>query len=117
MTIQNVNNNEYQIQKLFHDWCKKQDYILASWHVPNGFTSNAKQGFFMKQIGLLKGVFDYWVITDKPEILAIEFKDSQGRLSQDQIKFKAILDKAKIPNAVCRSPFEATQFVKKIMEE
>lgn len=109
--------SEYQIQKIFHDWCKKQNFILASWHCPNGFTSNAKQGFFMKQIGLLKGVFDYWVITDKPEILAIEFKDSQGRLSQDQIKFKAILDKAKIPNAVCRSPFEATQFVKKIMEE
>ena len=110
-----INTNEYQIQKTFHDWCKKQDFILASWHVPNGFTSNAKQGFFMKQIGLLKGVFDYWVITNKPEILAIEFKDNKGKLSQDQIKFKEILDKANIPNAVCRSPFEASTFVRERM--
>ena len=112
-----VNNNEYQIQKLFHDWCQKQDFILASWHVPNGFTSNAKNGYLMKQIGLLRGVFDYWVITNKPEIMAIEFKTDKGELSQDQIKFKEVLDKANIPNAICRSPFEATQFVKERMKK
>ena len=112
-----VNNNEYQIQKVFHEWCKKQPFVLTSWHCPNGFTSNAKQGFFMKQIGLLKGVYDYWVIINKPAILAIEFKKQGGTISKEQIEFGKVLEKANIPHKVCYSAFEATQFVKKIMEE
>ena len=49
-----VNNNEYQIQMLFKNWCDKQDFVIKHWHVPNGMTGNAKQGMFMKRIGMLK---------------------------------------------------------------
>lgn len=112
-----VNTSEYQIQAAFKTWCDKQDFILKHWHVPNGFTSSAKQGMFMKRIGLLRGVWDYWLIVNKPAIIVIEFKDNKGKLSKEQIDFEKALDFAHIPHAVCRSPFEATQFVKKVMGE
>lgn len=117
MTIQDVNNNEYQIQMLFKNWCDKQDFVIKHWHVPNGMTGNAKQGMFMKRIGMLKGVWDYWLIVNKPALICIEFKDNQGSLSKEQKEFEKALEIARIPHAVCRSSFEATQFVKKVMEE
>ena len=107
-----TNISEYTIQQTFHNWCKKQDFILASFHVPNGLTSNAKQGLFMKKIGLLKGVWDYWIITNKPEIVVIEFKDNKGSLTKEQEWFGNVLEKANIRHKVCRSSFEAVQFLK-----
>lgn len=112
-----VNNNEYQIQSIFKTWCDKQDFIIKHWHCPNGFTSNAKQGMLMKRIGLLKGVWDYWLIVDKPALICIEFKDNHGSLTKEQKDFEKALEIAKIPHAVCKSPYEATQFVKSVMEE
>ena len=109
-----VNNNEYQIQMLFKNWCDKQDFIIKHWHVPNGMTGSAKQGMFMKRIGMLKGVWDYWLIIDKPALICIEFKDNKGQLSKEQKEFENALEFAKIPHKVCRSPFEATQFVKEV---
>ena len=107
--------NEYQIQKTFHDWCKKQDFILTSWHCPNGFTSNAKQGFFMKQIGLLAGVWDYWLILNNGTLAVIEFKCGDNKLSEAQIKFEKVLNVANIPHKVCYSSFEAVEFVKSLL--
>ena len=105
--------SEFEIQKTFHQWCLKQDFILFSFHVPNGLKSTAKDASLLKQIGLRKGVLDYWIILKTGKILAIEFKNTKGFLTREQKQFIKILDYCKIPNRVCRSAYEAVQFVKK----
>lgn len=104
--------NEFDIQKTFHDWCCKQSYILEHWHVPNGMHSSAKACSLMKKIGLRKGVCDYWILLNNKKLLAIEFKDACGELSLEQQRFIKHLNECEIPVAVCRSPFEASMFVK-----
>ena len=108
--------DEFTIQKTFKDWCDKQDFILEHWHVPNGFTSNAKHAHLMKMQGLKAGVWDYWVITNKPELIVIEFKTAVGELSEQQKKFEQVLIKAKIKHKVCRSSFEAASFIKESVQ-
>lgn len=103
--------SEYNIQKIFCCWCNQQESVLAHWHVPNGMTSDAKQGKLMKMIGLKKGVWDYWLITNKGTLVVIEFKDDKGKLSKEQIEFEKALTFAKIPHAVCRSAYDAVKFV------
>ena len=103
---------EYNIQKTFHDWCGKQPYILEHWHVPNGMKASSKACTMMKKIGLHKGVCDYWVLLDNNKLLVIEFKNSNGVLSTEQKVFIQHLKQANIPVMVCRTPFEATTFVK-----
>lgn len=103
---------EDRIQITFKDWCDKQSFILKHWHVANERATSARQGAYLKRKGVLKGVWDYWLIIDKPEIIAIEFKDDKGSLTKEQIEFGEVLEKAGIPHAVCRSAYEATQFVK-----
>ena len=105
--------SEFEIQKTFHQWCLKQDFILFSFHVPNGLKSTARNVALLKQAGLRKGVPDYWVILKNKKILAIEFKTEKGELSEEQNNFIKILNYCGIPNEVCRSAHEAVQFVKK----
>lgn len=105
--------NEYDIQRMVCDWCSKQPYILEHWHVPNGMKASPKACAMMKKIGLHKGVCDYWVLLNNKTLLAIEFKTDSGTLSNEQKQFIANLKRAEIPVAVCRSPYEATQFIKK----
>lgn len=105
--------SEYQIQMDFHNWCKKQPYILECWHVANGMHSSSKACAAMKRIGLHKGVCDYWILLDNKKIIAIEFKDDKGVLSNEQIAFIKHLKQCEVPVGVCRSTFEATTFVKK----
>ena len=104
--------SEFQIQKDFHSWCKKQPYILECWHVPNGMHSSPQACRMMKLIGLHKGVCDYWVLLDKGDLIAIEFKDDKGVLSNEQKIFINHLRLCGFNVGVCRSVFEATQFVK-----
>lgn len=104
--------NEFEIQKLFHDWCCKQAYIVEHWHVANGMKASPKACAMMKKIGLHKGVCDYWVLLDNKKLIAIEFKDDKGVLSNEQKIFIKHLQQCNIPVAVCRTPFEATNFVK-----
>ena len=108
---------EDTIQICFKEWCDKQDFILAHWHIANERATSSKQGAYLKRKGVLKGCWDYWVIVNTPAIISIEFKASGGVLSKEQIEFGKVLEKANIPHKVCYSAFEATQFVKQIMEE
>lgn len=104
--------NEFNIQKTFHDWCCKQPYILEHWHVPNGFKASPQACAMMKKIGLHKGVCDYWVLLDNDKLIAVEFKTQTGTLSNEQKVFIKHLQQCHIPAAVCRTPFEAANFVK-----
>ena len=110
-----INISEYNIQKTFHEWCGKQDFILLSWHCPNGFTSNGKNANLMKRIGLRNGCPDYWLITSKPELLVIEFKKRGGVVSKEQKEFLSILDRVGIANKICYSAFEASSWVRERM--
>lgn len=107
--------SEFDIQKEFHKWCKKQDFILECWHVPNGMQASPQACKLMKLIGLHKGVCDYWVLLNNGKLLAIEFKTNKGILSNEQIIFIDHLILSNIPVKVCRSVFEATTFVKQIL--
>ena len=107
--------NEFDIQKIFHAWCKKQPYIIECWHVPNGMQATPEACRKMKLIGLHKGVCDYWLLLENGIIAAIEFKTQNGSLSQQQEKFIENLIKCNIPVCIARSVYEATQFVKKIL--
>lgn len=109
--------SEFQIQKDFHTWCTKQPYIIESWHVPNGMKASPSACKMMKMIGLHKGVCDYWVALDNGILAAIEFKTSTGQLSKEQQTFIRHMQQCNIPVEVCRSTFEATQFVKKIYQD
>ena len=104
--------SEYQIQKTFHEWCRKQPFILECWHVPNGMKASSKACTMMKQIGLHKGVCDYWILLENGILLAIEFKADNGVLSKEQRTFIMHLAQCNIPVAVCRSTFDAVSFVK-----
>ena len=104
--------NEFTIQRDFHVWCQKQPYILESWHVPNGMHSSSSACSKMKQIGLKKGVCDYWILLENRGIIAIEFKTNKGCLSPEQTCFIDHLQQCNIPVAVCRSVFEAANFVR-----
>ena len=106
--------SEFQIQMDFHNWCKKQDFILESWHVPNGIKASPEACAMMKKIGLHKGVCDYWLLLKNNMIVAIEFKNDKGVLSNEQKVFIRHLEECNIPVAVCRSAFEATTFVKQL---
>lgn len=105
---------EFEIQKTFHEWCQKQSFVLESWHVPNGFKASPKACVMMKKIGLSKGVCDYWVLLNNGILAAIEFKTDSGLLSKEQQRFIKHLEISNIPVAVCRSAYEATQFIKNL---
>ena len=104
--------SEYQIQKTFHEWCRKQPFILECWHVPNGMKASSKACAMMKQIGLHKGVCDYWILLSNKKLIAIEFKNDKGILSNEQKAFIKHLQQCDIPTAVCYSTFDAVLFVK-----
>lgn len=106
--------SEYNIQKEFHNWCKKQPYIVECWHVPNGMHASSKACAQMKRIGLHKGVCDYWVLLDNCILAAIEFKTASGALSKEQKDFIRHLIWCHYPVKVCRSVYEATQFIKQL---
>lgn len=109
--------SEFKIQQTFCEWCKKQDFILEHWHVPNGFHASPTACAMMKKIGLHKGVCDYWVLLKKRGIIAIEFKNENGKLSPEQITFINHLEQVGVKVAVCRSSFEAATFVKQCYKE
>lgn len=105
---------EFEIQKIFHEWCQKQNFILESWHVPNGIKASPKACAMMKKIGLSKGVCDYWVLLDNGTLAAIEFKTDKGTLSVDQKQFMQHLKICQIPAIVSRDVYTATQFIKSL---
>ena len=108
-------SNEFTIQQTFHNWCKKQPFIVECWHVPNGMHASSKACSMMKKIGLHKGVCDYWILLNNKKIIAVEFKTTTGSLSDEQKTFIKHLQQCDIPVAVCRTPFEATTFVKQCL--
>ena len=108
--------DEFTIQKTFKDWCDKQDFILEHWHVPNGFKASPFACAMMKKVGLRKGVCDYWVLLKNGILAAIEFKTQDGILSTEQIRFINHLKQCKFPVIVCRSSFEAAQFIKDLIK-
>lgn len=108
---------EDRIQITFADWCKKQDFIMSSWHVANERPSSARQGAYLKRKGVLSGVWDYWVILKNSILAVIEFKAGKNKLSENQVKFEKALTVAKIPHRVCYSAYEAAEFIRKLGKE
>lgn len=109
--------SEFQIQRDFHNWCKKQSFVIESWSVPNGFKASPQACQMMKLTGLHNGVCDYWFILQNGIIGAIEFKTDTGQLSKQQVEFINNLKHVNIPVKVCRSTFDAVNFVKKLFEK
>lgn len=107
--------DEYTIQQTFKQWCDKQDFIALHWHIPNGMHANSKEGLLFKRQGLRRGMPDYWVLLKNKRLLVIEFKTATGQLSKEQKDILHILTECNIPNKVCRSSYEAAQFVKEYM--
>lgn len=108
--------SEFQIQMVFHQWCKKSNFIILSWHVPNGLKSAPEYVKKMKLIGLTRGIPDYWIILKNNKILAIEFKTSIGKLSEEQEEIRTILNNNPyIHYRECRSSHEAVNFVKEMI--
>ena len=106
---------EDRIQIDFINWLDKQPYILTRFHVANERATSARPGAYLKKKGVLAGVWDVWVITNKPELLVIEFKYGNNVLSEKQKEFEKILEVLKIPHKVCYSAFEASTFVRERM--
>lgn len=71
----------------------------------------------MKLIGLTRGIPDYWIILRSGKIITIEFKSSKGKESDEQKQIGDILKSVGINHFVCKSCYEATQVVKKIIEK
>lgn len=71
----------------------------------------------MKMIGLTRGIPDYWMILSNGKIAVIEFKSSKGKESEEQVRIGNILQSVGINYAVCKSSFEAVNFVKSLIGE
>ena len=110
-----MKTSEDIIQITFIDWCKKQSYILAVWHIANERSTSLKQGAYLKRKGVLAGVWDIWLILNNGTLAVIEFKCGDNKLSEAQKKFEKVLNVANIPHKVCYSSFEAVEFVKSLL--
>lgn len=69
----------------------------------------------MKLIGLTPGIPDYWMILSNGKIAAIEFKSSKGKRGDEQIRIGNILQSVGVNYAVCKSSYEAVNFVKSLI--
>lgn len=108
--------SEDKMQMDFATWCDKQPFIIEHFHVANERQVSKIQGAYLKKKGVKSGVCDHWVIL-QDKVIAIELKTPDGTVSDKQKKFIAKLEKANIPVKVCYSLYEATQFVKKEVEQ
>lgn len=75
--------SEYEVQKTFVSWFKLTypDYIIFS-VVNEGIRHNGNK---LVDSGLLKGITDLVVVTDK-QVIFLEMKKIGGKLSAEQIK-------------------------------
>ena len=106
--------DEFTIQSNFVQWARKQDFVTLCFAIPNGFKSNARNAMMMKKEGLLPGIPDVFCLLNNGKWAIIEFKTEVGKLSEHQ---KIIIDKmlnVKQAVAVCRSSYEAANFIKKV---
>lgn len=78
---------EAQHQMSFVKWFRYFFPHLTIFHIPNGEKREPKTAYKLKQMGVLKGIPDLYVIEYK---LAIEMKNVKGRLSKDQINIRDI---------------------------
>lgn len=75
-----------QIFKWYHNnYCAKNSNIIFS--VPNGGTRNKAEAMKFKATGLVAGVSDLIIVTEK-EVLFVEVKTAIGRQSEVQKKFE-----------------------------
>lgn len=85
--------DEFQIQRAFVMWfCGVPGKILParfpgviSWHTPNGGVRGAFEAKRFKEMGVLAGIPDYWMLWGR--LYGLEFKEpGKGRLSDAQEK-------------------------------
>lgn len=88
-----------------------QNRLKAVWsHVPNEGKRHLKVAAIMKAMGMLPGTPDYFFIWDTGGGL-IEIKAGKGRMSDNQVDYKAWCDMLNIKHAVCRSLIEVTETI------
>lgn len=83
MTTKINQTSEYEVQKTFVSWFKLTypDYIIFS-VVNEGIRHNGNK---LVDSGLLKGITDLVIVTDK-QVVFLEMKKIGGKLSAEQVK-------------------------------
>jgi hypothetical protein len=77
---------------------------LTFFHVYNG--RNEKEGFFLKQLGVLAGVCDLLLIAPNQPLMGIELKVGKNQQSEHQKNFAYKMNRCGHKTAVCRSVAE-----------
>lgn len=82
-----------------------------AFHPANEGKRSVVAGARLKAMGLLPGAYDV-MICGESRAWAIELKSATGRVTKAQAAFAAMLDRAGIPNAVCRSLDDVAEFLR-----
>jgi hypothetical protein len=128
---------EYQEACCFVDWLelmKQQGKILDYCHIANesygGTRADMLRGMKLKRQGRKKGVFDYQIFVNKKaedyldksptiicaKIICVELKKIKGgKVSEEQLWWRALYQHCGIPAKICHGAEEAIEFVKKFI--
>ena len=106
-----MGGDEASYQQDFRKLLRSIAPTIRSWGVPNagkrGFTAQRQA----KREGITTGVFDEHYAADAPWIAFLEWKDGQGRLSQEQIDWGNAMHRRGFRVACVRTPeFAASLF-------
>ena len=107
---------EEQIQRAVVYWLRKT-YPSAMFTISPITKLTISQGARMKAMGYTKGSPDLMVFEPRGPWhgLFIEFKSAKGRLTPDQLHWKNKLDSKNYYHAVCRTPEDAIEILKKYL--
>ena len=138
--MSNTHNNipsEYFEACCFVDWLelmKMQGKIIDYCHIANesygGTRADMLRGVKLKRMGRKRGVFDYQIFVNKKaedysdksptnicgKIICVELKKIKGgKVSEEQIWWKALYQHCGIPAKVCHGADEAIRFVERYL--
>lgn len=84
--------SEYKVQSAFVKWIRYQYPNITIFHIPNGEKRDIRTASKLKSMGVLKGVYDLYIVDYK---LFIEVKKSKReKLSPAQEEFKKKVEKS-----------------------
>lgn len=107
---------ESQIQQAAVTWFRLQYPNLLIASVPNGGFRNVREAAIMRKEGVLAGFSDLVVIAER-NVLFVEMKTPQGRLSHAQTLFKNKVKALGFDYVVCRSLEQFVQSVRHWLKE
>jgi hypothetical protein len=112
---------EDRLQTACANWIKaekKQHGDIIGFHVPNGGNRSKSEGARFKAQGVLAGVADLIILTDKPATVFVELKAADGRHLKSQKEFQADVTRIGFPYYIIKtdSHYEAVGELSRIIK-